>query len=228
MTNQTDTNQLQRIALRIREMRQILGFTTKEMAEKTDLSEEAYLSSGGSQEDLEIIRRSVYDTSTMVLLYDGELFEATSFSSSGGKTEAAIAVWGSDYPYLQAVSSPEETSVETIFYTREEFEEILGIPASGEMAQWFGPVVYTEGGGVASMEICGDTYTGVQLRALFGLRSTAFEIQTVEKGIIITTKGYGHRVGMSQYGANAMAEQGSTWQQILQHYYPGTIISPLF
>ena len=72
------------------------------------------------------------------------------------------------------------------------------------------------------MEICGECYSGVQLRNLFNLRSTAFEISPDEEKITITTRGYGHRVGMSQYGANAMAEGGSSYQKILQHYYPGT------
>ena len=74
------------------------------------------------------------------------------------------------------------------------------------------------------MEIEGQSFTGVQLRRLLGLRSTDFQIEAEDGRIKIITRGYGHRVGMSQYGANVMAEQGSTWQQILQHYYPGTNI----
>jgi len=66
------------------------------------------------------------------------------------------------------------------------------------------------------------------MRSILGLRSTAFQIQSEGSFIIITTKGYGHRVGMSQYGANAMAESGSTWQEILQHYYPGTTLYPAY
>ena len=74
------------------------------------------------------------------------------------------------------------------------------------------------------MEIGGQSFSGVQLRRLLGLRSTDFQMEAEDGRIKITTRGYGHRVGMSQYGANTMAEQGSTWQQILQHYYPGTNI----
>ena len=77
------------------------------------------------------------------------------------------------------------------------------------------------------MEIFGKVYSGVELRRLLGLRSTAFRIQTADDHILITTRGYGHRVGMSQYGANTMAEAGSTWQEILQHYYPGTSLVPI-
>lgn len=192
------------------------------------MEEEAYLSGGGNLENLNKVRQAVESTSSMVLLYDGELIEATYFSSSGGSTEAAVAVWGADYPYLQAVSSPEEAFMDTVLFTREEVEGSLGICLSEDQTQWFGPVTYTSGGGVASMEIGGQSFTGVQLRTLLGLRSTAFQMEE-EVGIIkITTRGYGHRVGLSQYGANTMAEQGSTWQQILQHYYPGTTLSPAY
>lgn len=192
------------------------------------MTEESYLSRGGHPENLEKVRQSVQSTSAIVLLYNGELIEATYFSSSGGSTEAAVAVWGTDYPYLQAVSSPEEAYADTVIYTKEDFQQRLGIPLSEDAAQWFGFVTYTEGGGVASMEICGERYTGVQLRSLLGLRSTAFYMCEDGGAIKITTTGYGHRVGLSQYGANAMAEKGSTWQQILQHYYPGTTLCPVY
>ena len=95
------------------------------------------------------------------------------------------------------------------------------------MDQCIGNVTFTDGGGVESMEICGEVYTGVQLRSILGLRSTAFQIRREGELIFVTTRGYGHRVGLSQYGANAMAEAGSTWQQILQHYYPGTTLHPI-
>ena len=72
------------------------------------------------------------------------------------------------------------------------------------------------------MEIGEETYSGTQLRALLGLRSTAFSVETGGEEITITTKGYGHRVGMSQYGAEAMAVAGSSFREILAHYYPGT------
>ena len=192
------------------------------------MTEDSYLSRGGHPENLEKVRQSVQSTSAIVLLYDGELIEATYFSSSGGSTEAAVAVWGTDYPYLQAVSSPEEAYADTVIYTKEDFQQRLGIPLSEDAVQWFGFVTYTEGGGVASMEICGEHYTGVQLRSLLSLRSTAFHMHEDGGAIKITTTGYGHRVGLSQYGANAMAEKGSTWQQILQHYYPGTTLCPVY
>ena len=192
------------------------------------VSEEEYLSRGGTLENLTKVRQAVKATSCMVLFYDSELIEATYFSSSGGSTEAAAAVWGADYPYLQSVSSPEENQfVEVVSFTAAEFQHLIGKKCYGEPMDWFGTVSYTEGGGVLSMEICGESYSGVQLRTLLNLRSTAFQVAADDRTVTVTTRGYGHRVGMSQYGANTMAENGCTWQKILQHYYPGTTIAPI-
>ena len=192
------------------------------------ISAEDYLCAGGVQENLEKVQSAVDVTSSMVLSYEGELIEATYFSSTNGKTEAAIAVWGADYPYLRTVSSPENDLKQMIVsFSSEEFQKHLGKSLPDDPQQWFGETSYTTGGGVESMEICGENYTGIQLRSLLGLRSTAFQIQTDGENIDITTYGYGHRVGMSQYGANTMAEEGKNWQQILQHYYPGTTLHPI-
>jgi len=190
------------------------------------ISEEDYLSQGGTEQNLEKVRAAVAATSGQVLYYGGELIEATYFSSSGGSTEAAVAVWGTDFPYLQAVNSPgEEASAHhrrSVSYTPLAFQKVLGAMLPGTPDAWFGEVVYTAGGGVETMEIGGQAYTGQQLRSLLALDSTAFTIFVAEDIITITTRGYGHRVGMSQYGANAMAEAGHTYDRILLHYYPGT------
>ena len=84
-----------------------------------------------------------------------------------------------------------------------------------------------DGGGVDTIVIGGTSYRGTELRSLLGLRSTAFSISTTEDTVTITTRGYGHRVGMSQYGADAMAVTGSTCPEILAHYYPGTTLTKL-
>ena len=191
------------------------------------IPEEVYLSRGGTVENQEKVSGAVSATSGFVLYHDGALIEATYFSSAGGHTEAAADVWGADFPYLQAVSSPEEIRSHEVIYTAGEFENLLGVNLSGDCENWFGAVSYTEGGGVGTMEIGGTIYSGTQLRSALRLKSTDFQMHPEGERIRITTQGYGHRVGMSQYGANAMAEAGSTWQQILQHYYPGTILAPL-
>lgn len=195
------------------------------------ITEETYLDQGGTQDDLEKIRSAVAATSGYVLTYDGELIEATYFSCSGGSTEDAAAVWGTDFPYLQAVSSPGEENAafytDAVTFTPQQFQNALGVVLNGTPKGWFGLTTYTEGGGVATMTIGGEPYTGTQLRSLLNLRSTAFTIEPAEDIITITTKGYGHRVGMSQYGADAMAVTGSTYDEILAYYYQGTQLTKL-
>ena len=191
-------------------------------------SVDAYLKQGGTSASVNKVLSAVEDTRGQVLTYNGKLIEATYFSCSGGKTEDAVAVWGTDIPYLQAVDSPGEENadyyVDTVKYTAKEFANRLGIRASGLPSSWFGAVEYTEGDGVDNMVIAGKVFKGTTLRTKLGLRSTSFSIKTDGNTIVITTKGFGHRVGMSQYGADAMAVKGSAYQQILQHYYPGTVL----
>lgn len=191
-------------------------------------SAESYLADGGTEQSVDRVRSAVYATSGMVLTYDEELIEATYFSCSGGRTEDAVAVWGTDFPYLQAVDSPGEE--EAVYYTdvktfsEADFVQLLGVSVSEPL---LGSSTYTEGSGIHTMVIGGKTFSGTQLRKLLGLRSTVFSIKAEEGEIRITTKGYGHRVGMSQYGADAMAKEGKTWQEILQHYYTGAEITQL-
>ena len=187
-----------------------------------------FLADGGTQEAVDKVTQAVSGTSNQVLTYNGALIDATYFSCSGGMTEDALAVWGTDIPYLQAVDSPGEEKAtyytDTVKFTAGEFADRLGISAKGLPATWLGKVTHTKGGGVDTMVIAGKTYGGVELREMLGLRSTAFTIYAVGESVHISTKGFGHRVGMSQYGAEAMAVGGSSYQEILSHYYPGTTI----
>lgn len=190
-----------------------------------------YLEKRGDQADVDKITDAVLATSGQVLTYQGKLAEATYFSCSGGRTEDAAAVWGSDIPYLQAVDSPGEEGAshytETVYFTPDEFAAALDRSLTGSAKSWLGTVTWSEGGGVATMMIAGKSYTGVQLRKLLGLNSTAFSIKVEGDSLAVTTKGKGHRVGMSQYGADAMAVTGSTYEQILLHYYQGTVIDKM-
>ena len=183
----------------------------------------------GGEENLEKVRSAVLATSGQVLTYNGELIEATYFSCSGGSTEDAVAVWGTDYPYLRATESPGEENAahytDTVTFSAEEFSQKLGQSLSGDPASWFGFTTYTAGGGVNSIRIGGRDYKGTEVRTLLGLRSTAFSIRAAGDSVTITTKGYGHRVGLSQYGADAMALDGKTYTQILAHYYQGTVLT---
>ena len=195
------------------------------------ITEEEYLSRGGAAEAVENARAAAEETSGYVLTYGGVLIEATYFSCSGGSTEDAVAVWGTDFPYLRATDSPGEEEAahytDTVTFTAAEFQAKLGQTLSGSPASWLGVTTYTAGGGVAAMEIGGQSYKGTELRSLLGLRSTAFTMTAGEDSITVTTKGYGHRVGMSQYGADAMAALGSSYPEILAHYYQGTELTLL-
>lgn len=185
----------------------------------------------GTEENVAAAREAVYATAGSVMTYAGTLIEATYFSCSGGSTEDAVAVWGTDFPYLRSTDSPGEENAthytDTVTFTAEEFQAALGTTLSGNPASWFGMVTYTAGGGVATMKIGGKDYSGTELRTLLQLRSTAFSIQVDGDRISITTRGYGHRVGMSQYGADAMAASGRNWQDILQYYYQGVQIDKI-
>ena len=191
---------------------------------------EDYLAQGGKQSAVEKVRAAVADTDGLVLRYEGRLIDATYFSCSGGVTEDAVAVWGQDVPYLKSVQSPGEEEAprftDRVSFSAAEFAGKLGLSAAGDPGNWFGSVTYTTGGGVETMVIRGKTLSGTQLRSKLGLRSTAFEIAVSGDKITVTTRGFGHRVGMSQYGAQAMAQEGSSFSEILAHYYTGTELGP--
>lgn len=190
-----------------------------------------YLAAGGRQSDVEKVRSAIAQTKDQILTYEGNVILAAYFSCSGGRTEDAVEVWGSEVPYLQSVESPGEEQAQvftnTVYYTSEEFAALLGRTLAGEPASWIGPATYTNGGGVALMAVAGRSYTGTELRRLLSLNSTAFTMTADSGGIYITTTGKGHRVGMSQYGADAMAVLGSSYTQILMHYYQGTRIDKI-
>ena len=172
---------------------------------------------------LEKVADAVRRTENLVLVYNGDLIEATYFSCSGGKTEDAAAVWGAEVPYLISTDSPGEESaahyISTVVTTKAQVAALLGFELQGVADPWIGEITYTSGGGVDSIEICGQVYKGTYIRRQLGLRSTAFTITAVGDSVTITTKGFGHRVGMSQYGAEAMAVKGSKFDEILKHYY---------
>ena len=147
-----------------------------------------------------------------------------------------MAVWGGEIPYLQSVPSPGKEDApretETLTFTAEEFRDRI-TPArpdadlSGTPETWFGAVRYTAGGGIGTLELGGASFTGTELRRLLGLRSTDIEFSPQEDGVTVTTHGFGHRVGLSQYGAEAMAQAGRRFDEILLHYYQGTEIRRL-
>lgn len=192
---------------------------------------EDYLAQGGKNENIEKMQQAVRETSDLVLTYDGQLIEATYFSCSGGMTEDAVAVWGTEVPYLQAVASPGEESAtfyaDQQVFSREEICRLLQIDSSNLTGKIFGNATYTAGGGVDIIFVNGQQMQGTQVRKILGLRSTAFTVTEEADSVTFHTRGFGHRVGMSQYGADAMAVEGATFDQILAHYYRGTAVQKL-
>lgn len=177
----------------------------------------------GDKSLIDKVSTAVYDTSGVVLLYQGEYIEATYFSCSGGRTEDAVAVWGTDVPYLQAVDSPGEENAthysDRVFISTDEFLNKLGLQGDGVK---IGQISYTDGGGVKTIEVNDKALTGIEVRTVLNLRSTAFQIRCLQDSVEITTMGFGHRVGMSQYGAQAMAQSGNSYDEILLYYYSGS------
>lgn len=181
----------------------------------------------GTEETLHKIRTAVIATRGKVLTYEGELIEATYFSCSGGKTEDAQAVWGGSFAYLRSVDSPGE-EISAVYCTERfvddaSLQTLLGLEPGSQPKD----CIRTQGGGVARITLGNRQFTGTELRKALGLFSTAFEVRREETGLHFTVHGSGHRVGMSQYGAQAMALQGKQWQEILYHYYPGTQIQSI-
>ena len=189
------------------------------------LAPEDYLAKGGMAQAVEKVRHAVEDTEDVVLTYGGQLIEATYFSCSGGRTEDAKAVGGADFPYLRSVSSPGEEEAEVFqqvcSFPKEKVELLLGVTLPDDKQRWLGKETRTSGGGIETLEIGGKTFTGTELRTRLGLRSTFFTARAGDQGLTVDTRGYGHRVGLSQYGADAMAASGKSWQEILGYYYQG-------
>ena len=190
-----------------------------------------FLNGLGYESDVSAAKTAAEATSGLVITYEEELIEATYFHSSGGRTEEAMAVWGVDLPYLTVVESPGEENLEDYmqrtFYSKKELEKLLDRQLPGTPASWIGWTTYTVGGGIDKLLLAGVQYKGIELRSLLKLNSTVLSIQPDSDGLWITAWGKGHRVGMSQTGAQAMAMRGCTWREIIDHYYPGTRIDKM-
>jgi len=169
------------------------------------------------------IKNAVNATKGQVLKYNGTYIDALYFSMSNGKTELPSYVWSTNYPYLQVVSSSWDENISaakyTINMTYAKLSGKLGVTVNEDSEIKI--LSRTAGDRVNEISIAGKTFTGVKVRSLLGLRSADFTITKTSSGVSITTKGFGHGVGMSQYGANGAAKSGYTYKQILKHYYSG-------
>ena len=182
------------------------------------------------------IEEAVAATDGQVALYDGQPILAVFHSSSAGKTAGAGDVWSGDMPYLRSVDSPEGEETVPNYYSAAEFtaaeaKALLAqahpeLTFSGGPDKWFGAVEKDESGRVGTVEVCGTPLRGVEVRRIFSLRSACFTIDAAADRVTFRVTGYGHGVGMSQYGANELARQGRTWQEILLWYYADIAIGP--
>lgn len=168
-----------------------------------------------------------------LVLYDGAPAAACYHAISCGATEASQNVWAEALPYLQGVDSPLDLTSpdyeKAVTYTPQQMYDALslgcpGLDLSGAPNSWFGEVRYTGAGYVAEQQVGGAAVSGLALRAALGLRSACFTVDYADGVFTVTTRGYGHGVGMSQYGANALALTGKTHAEILSFYYPGTTL----
>ena len=145
---------------------------------------------------------------------------------SAGRTESAKTVWGSEYSYLQPVDSLGDLTAKQYLseasFTPEEIAQKLALPENdGSPSLWIGEIKTSDSGTVTEISFCEKTFTGGEIRSLLGLRSSVFTVNFDEGKFNFRVQGHGHNVGMSQYGANYLAEQGYTYIEILSWYYTG-------
>ncbi|MDR3207563.1 MAG: stage II sporulation protein D [Oscillospiraceae bacterium] len=180
-----------------------------------------------------LVAAAVDGTDSLVVTYEGQPIVAVFFAVSAGRTESAQSVWGTDIPYLREVDSPGEDGAQG-------YEEQVTLPAAdvkaallaaypdaqldGPPSGWFGVPERSEAGGVLSLTAGGVAVPGTKLREMFNLRSTHFTVTPGADTVVFDTLGYGHGVGLSQYGAKLLAESGLGFEEILTWYYTGVTV----
>lgn len=182
------------------------------------------------QERINKIKKAVVETKGEYLSYNGEVIEAFFFSTSVGKTENSEDVFKEALPYLRSVDSAWDEEVSPVFndqeeYSLQEFYERLGLTYNDKIT--FNILETTSTGRIKKIKINNKEYTGSEVYKYLDLRSTFFTINQVGSNVIIKTKGYGHGVGLSQYGALAMAKKGYTYDEILKYYYQNVQIEKI-
>ena len=218
------------------------GVKTPEGADVTDdhNAGQAYLTDEQLQKNwglldypknLSKINAAVNETHGQILLYQGDPIEALFFSTSSGMTENSEDYWGKEVPYLRSVKSPWDEQSEKFTASTpiklSDFRQKLGITSAVTAANLSGliePLERTATDHIKKIRVGDKTFTGADFRTLLGLRSTWFTWQVVGDTITFVTRGYGHGVGLSQYGANGMAQEGRKAEEIVAYYYRGVEI----
>lgn len=208
--------------------------TTHCQAYKSEKELVALHEQGWEEEGFKKVKKACKATKGELLYYEGELvMQPLFFSSSGGQTENSEDVFTGAYPYLVSVASPYEENAshknEEKSFSLEEIRDLLNAKYPGRSIGSLSESNIkissrTEGGRVEKMQIGDSYFKGTEVRNALGLSSALFSVDFSENGneITFTTNGFGHGVGMSQYGADGMAKEGSGYKEILNHYYAGT------
>lgn len=172
-------------------------------------------------ENINKVKQAILDTSGQFLTYNGEVIESFFFSTSVGYTENSEDVFSLELPYLRSVESKWDSIspayIDQKTLKKEEFFNLLSLDNSNTLDIEI--IEKTSTGRIKQIKINGKVLTGKQVCSKLQLRSTFFEIKEESGNVVINTKGYGHGVGMSQYGANGMASSGFTYDEILKYYY---------
>ncbi|RKD21965.1 stage II sporulation protein D [Caminicella sporogenes DSM 14501] len=180
------------------------------------------------------IEEAVESTRGLVITYNGKLIDPLYHSTSGGRTENSEDVFETMAPYLRSVDSPYEQSSKhlesTVVISTKEFVSKInsvykdsGLKSSN-IVDSLKVLERTEGGDVKRIRIGNKVLSGRKIREILGLRSADFQIIVSGDKVTIKTRGYGHGVGMSQYGADGMAKRGYKFDEIIKHYYQGVEI----
>ena len=237
ITFEMEALKAQAVAARSYVMRQMINNTTNEYDVVDTIMNQVYLDSThlktvwGEEYDFRInrLKTAVIETSLEYLDYKGQVAEALYFSTSVGKTENSEEVFVKEVSYLRSVESPWD-EISPVFevdysFSLEDFYEKLGLNKTQEFKIEI--IDSTSTGRIKELKINDVSLTGKKVVESLGLRSNHFTMNLVEDNIQITTKGFGHGVGMSQYGAQAMALKGHSYTEILAHYYLGTTIKKI-
>lgn len=179
------------------------------------------------------LKGAVEEVENLAVTYDGKPILAVYHAVSSGKTEDCKNVWGEDFPYLKSVASLCDTLapnyISKSVFSAEEVKNRLSekVKLSGNAQNYFGKAQRTPSDTVINIEVCGKELSGADIRSAFSLSSSNFEVSFKDGEFTFTVYGYGHGVGMSQYGADYMAKQGSDFKEILLHYYSGCKVEKL-
>ncbi|MGP4038879.1 stage II sporulation protein D [Gracilibacillus sp. D59] len=176
------------------------------------------------------ITEAVAATQGEIITYSNKPITASFFSTSNGYTENSEDYWQGELPYLRSVKSPWDEEISPKFFdqkifTKADLEEKLDINLSNSAGDF--QLTRTESKRVETAKIGGETFSGRDIRDHLQLPSSDFTITKKDNHYVFTTKGYGHGVGMSQYGANGMAKEGKTYKEIIEYYYRGVQVSTL-